>query len=119
MEHRWTERREARLDVAFYRQGRPATICKSRNVSLEGMYLEVDARALDLRIGTPVELVLRLPHAAPGRRHSAKALVRHCDDVGVGLMLTAVAPELSMALRATCDGAPAPPFDDGTAGVAS
>jgi len=107
MEHRWNARRPLRVDVALYRPGEQVVLCRSRDLSLEGMRLEVDANALELHVGMAVEVVISLRGGAserPPKLFRTSAVVMHRDEAGIGLMLTTFEPALLCALQALVVG---------------
>jgi hypothetical protein len=104
MEHRWNKRADVRFDVSMHRRGMPAALCMSRNASLEGMFLELDADALDLQVGTAIEVAFRLRGGEPGKRRRSSAVVMHRGPRGVGLMLATFQPEVLAVLAAAASG---------------
>ena len=104
MEHRWNKRADVRFDVSVHRQGRPIALCTSQNASLEGMFLELDADALDLQVGASIEVAFELRGREPGKRWRSNAVVMHRSPRGVGLMFATFQPEVLAVLDARASG---------------
>ena len=104
MEHRWNKRADVRFDVSVHRQGRPIALCNSHNASLEGMFLELDADALDLQVGSAIEVVFGPRRRQPAKRWRSSAVVMHRSPRGVGLMFATLQPEVLVVLDAAASG---------------
>lgn len=88
MEHRWRTRRPIRIDAVVYRRGQPVARCRSRDVSEQGLFLELDGDDLGLAPGSGVKLELSMPgRAGPTRTHLSGIIVHRGHD-GVGVLLT-------------------------------
>lgn len=105
MERRWDRRREAKADVILYPQRGPIAVCRSLNVSAEGIFLAVDASALGLATSSIVELGFTLRDARLSVRHRVKGLVTHHDERGVGIMFATFEPAVGAALQTIVMGA--------------
>ena len=83
MEQRWSQRRQVALDVDVWHQGAILASCRTRDVGLGGVFLElgdsVPEKDLDL------ELVFWLGSEDQKTRHRLKARVVRLDEGGVGL----------------------------------
>ncbi len=83
MEHRWSLRQPIRFDVLWKmadgRRGRART----RDLSLEGLYLEMDTAPA---INHALELHFRLPGSGGGCFCRVEALVAHRHETGAGVV---------------------------------
>lgn len=87
MEHRYSRRLKAGLMVElFVRQHRMGRFT-TRDVSVDGMFLETEA-PLQLRRNEPVEVqLLREEWVPPRGRPTLRALVAHVGKDGVGVLV--------------------------------
>jgi hypothetical protein len=85
VEHRWSNRKEVTLDIHLYYPPVGMVIGKTRNISLEGMFVELKG----ITIPPLVRLEVSFSTAANGRQieHRLPAQVIHSSEGGVGLML--------------------------------
>lgn len=86
MEHRWSERKPIEMDVALYYAPVGTIAGKTRDVSLEGMYVQVPGVELPVHAELEVSFTTHNGGGAP-REHHLPAYVVHGNDSGVGLML--------------------------------
>lgn len=84
MEHRWCKRWRLILDVQLTSQCGTECVASTRNVSMDGMFVEAPPDSL----GVAKQVHVQLPTAAGVRR--LKALVVHSCELGVGLMFCAI-----------------------------
>ena len=105
MEHRWHARRPLRIESVLYRRECPVAICRSRDVSEHGMFLELDAEAIGLEAGTGVKVEMTLEDPARPRRHRVSGIVVHAGRDGVGVLFAGRNP----ALASTGEEAPLAP----------
>lgn len=108
MEHRWNKRAKAHVEVALYRHGRLLAHCHSRDVSLEGMYLALDADTLDLQVGGALDVIFTPRTGKPSGELRSGAVVRHRRPEGVGIMFATFQPEVLAFLDAAANGRRAP-----------
>jgi hypothetical protein len=86
MERRWHARAPIAMDVALYYDGLGMLRCRTRDVSLEGMFIKTGAIALPFHV--PIDIVIpETTDAAPGRvMHRLPAYVVRVANDGVGTM---------------------------------
>lgn len=83
VEQRWSQRRRVKLDVDVVKDNHLLASCKTRDVSLGGVFLELDSQPLDKH--QDVELVFTLEKAEV-TRHKLKARIVRIATGGVGFM---------------------------------
>lgn len=85
MEHRWSERKPIEMEVALYYAPVGTIVGKTRDVSLEGMFVHTPGMELPLH----AELEVSFVTSAGDQRHEhhLPAYVVHGNGEGVGLML--------------------------------
>lgn len=98
MEHRWSERKPIEMDVALYYAPLGTITGKTRDVSLEGMYVQTMGIDLPVHAELEVSFVTHNGGGAP-QEHHLPAYVVHGDGSGVGLMLRHVDYSDFYALR--------------------
>lgn len=98
MEHRWSERKPIEMDVALYYAPLGTITGKTRDVSLEGMYVQTTGIDLPVHAELEVSFVTHTGGGAP-QEHHLHAYVVHGDGGGVGLMLRHVDYSDFYALR--------------------
>lgn len=86
MEHRWSERKPIEMDVALYYAPVGTITGKTRDVSLEGMYVQTDGVDLPLHAELEVSFVTQNGGGTP-QEHHVPAYVVHGTGSGIGLML--------------------------------
>lgn len=97
IEHRWSSRREIDLDVNLHYPPVGTINGKTRNISLEGMYVDLKG----VRIPPQARLEISFVAETRGRpvEHRLPAYVVHTREGGVGLMLQHVGYREFDALR--------------------
>jgi len=97
VEHRWSSRKEINLDVSLYYPPIGMINGKTRNISLEGMFVSLKG----VRIPPQSRLEISFTAEARGRtiEHRLPAYVVHEGEEGIGLMLQHVGYREFDALR--------------------
>lgn len=85
MEHRWSERKPIEMEVALYYAPVGTIVGKTRDVSLEGMF--VRAPGVELPMHAELEVSFKTRHGDQGHEHRLPAYVVHGNGEGFGLML--------------------------------
>lgn len=98
MEHRWSERKPIEMEVALYYAPVGTIVGKTRDVSLEGMFVQTSGIDLPLHAELEVSFTTRNGNGA-GKEHHMPAYVVHGGKNGVGLMLRHVDYSDFYALR--------------------
>lgn len=98
MEHRWSERKPIEMEVALYYAPVGTIAGKTRDVSLEGMYVQTDGIDLPMHAELEVSFTTRSGNGAH-QEHHLPAYVVHGNGSGVGLMLRHVDYKDFYALR--------------------
>jgi hypothetical protein len=99
MEHRWSERVPVSLEATLARAGSAAAIGRTRDLSAEGAFLEVQTGLMDLRPGTPLMVGLMLPESESPRRVRIPAVVVHRNTQGAGVMFASWDGEPALSIR--------------------
>lgn len=84
MEHRWSLRKPVEIDVTLRRQGLSHKRYKTKNISLEGVF--VDSGADSWPEDTFLELEFPVHGQQQGARHRIPVVVVHRSTEGMGLM---------------------------------
>lgn len=84
MENRWSIRKNLSLDVDILYQGQQYARCKTRDIGLGGMFIEV-ANSMIPRFGK-VELHVQVDQEGIRAPHKFVASVVHTTNNGMGLM---------------------------------
>lgn len=105
MERRWSARKPIALDVVIYEKRLPVATAVSRNVGLEGMYVETVWHLFCK--GTALEAEFIIAGIRGGRRYRLPVVVKHVSRRGFGLMFNIFDQELFRAFEAMLYG-----FDD-------
>ncbi len=97
VEHRWSSRKEIILDVSLYYPPVGMIDGKTRNISLEGMFVDVDG----VHIPSQARLEVAFTAQLHGKciEHRLPAYVVHEGEQGVGLMLQHIGYREFDALR--------------------
>ena len=97
VEHRWSNRKKLAMDVDLYYPPLGMLNGKTRNISLEGMYVELDG----VHIPAQSRLEISFTSSARGEaiEHRLPAYVVHEGKDGIGLMLQHVGYREFDALR--------------------
>ena len=96
MEHRCSQRLPLVLPALIHRHEHPIVIGKTRNVCLEGMFIETDPAELDRNMCLEVVLVHKTNAGA--RRLYVPTVVAHCAADGAGLMFRSLSPDAEQTL---------------------
>jgi len=97
MEHRWSERKPINMDVTLYYEPIGRVHGKTRNISLEGMFIETHGTYLPPKAELEVSFVTHEGNRE--RAHKVPAYVVHGGDKGIGIMLRHVGYNDFHALR--------------------
>jgi hypothetical protein len=97
IEHRWSPRKPINLEVSLFYPPLGSITGKTRNISLEGMYVEMDGTEIPQQARLEVAFITR--HGERERVHRLPAYVVHSHERGVGLMLQHVGYHEFDALR--------------------
>ncbi len=84
MEHRWSPRNSIDVDVVIYHQQLGKMRGTGRNICLEGMFVEMDARKLNRNAF--VDLVVALRIGSQSILYRLRALVVYVTEIGAGFM---------------------------------
>jgi len=84
LDRRWSARRRHRLPLVVFRSFVPVARAETRDVGLEGLFLELDDHALEA--GTVVDLEIPLVAGDAHSRARVQALVTRTGAGGVGVM---------------------------------
>ena len=85
IEHRWSERKPIEMEVFLYHPSTGEIAGKTRDISLEGMYVETNGAELPVNSELEVSFIT-LTETGP-KQHRVPAYVVHGSANGVGLML--------------------------------
>jgi hypothetical protein len=85
VEHRWSSRKEINLDVSLYYPPVGTISGRTRNISLEGMF--VDLEGVQIPPQSRLEVAFRAELHGRCTEHRLPAYVVHSDEGGIGLML--------------------------------
>ena len=104
-ERRWSARKPIALDVVIYEKGLPVATAVSRNVALDGMYVETVWHLF--REGTPLKAEFIVADTRGGRRYRLPVIVKHVSRRGFGVTFNIFDQKLFRAIEAMLYG-----FDD-------
>ena len=85
MERRLHTRHRARTAVYVSVPGRPGKLCRARNLSANGVFIETES--LGLRNGQQVELAFAINLGTVTKIHRRTAVVAHVSGGGTGLQM--------------------------------
>jgi PilZ domain len=85
MERRLNTRHRARTSVYIFLPGQRGKLCRARNLSSNGVFIET--RSLGLRKGATVQLAFAINLGAITKIHRRTAVVAHVSRGGTGLMM--------------------------------
>ncbi len=85
MERRLHTRHRARATVYVFIPGRRGSLCRARNLSANGVFVET--RNLGLNKGTIVELAFAINLGTVTKIHRRQAIVAHVSHGGTGLRM--------------------------------
>jgi hypothetical protein len=97
VEHRWSPRKPINMEVNLFYPPLGSVTGKTRNISLEGMYVEMNGTDIPQQARLEVAFITR--HGEQERVHRLPAYVVHSHEHGVGLMLQHVGYHEFDALR--------------------
>jgi hypothetical protein len=97
IEHRWSERKPIKLDVSIYYEPMGTITGCTRDVSLEGMFVETPG--VELPLEAELEVSFETETSGKRQQHNMPAYVVHDSNGGVGLMLRHVDYNDFYALR--------------------
>lgn len=97
VEKRWSERKPIRMSVMLHYEPLGSVEGKTRDISLEGMFVEIPDPALPLHAEVEVSFVTHEANAT--HHHRVPAYVVHSNERGVGLMIRHVDYQNFHALR--------------------
>lgn len=84
-EHRWSARRDIRIDVSIHYPPIGVVHGQTRNISLEGMFVELDSAEIPQQ--ARLEVSFRSSSTGQTTEHRVPAHVVHQGEGGIGLML--------------------------------
>jgi len=99
MEHRLTRRVPVDLDVVADHEPALPVAGVARDLSLEGMFVEVDPEALDAQIGSALEIAFEVERGGRARACRSTAVVMHRQARGVGVMFATLDPAFLVAVE--------------------
>ncbi|MFQ5471011.1 MAG: PilZ domain-containing protein [Gammaproteobacteria bacterium] len=88
MDHRWYERKSIPINVLLNRRDFPGIYCQCRNISLGGMFVEVDNPSY--ASGSVVEVIFAIATTDALDEYRIKASVIHVTPHGYGLMFLSI-----------------------------
>ncbi len=97
MEHRWTTRVPVALDVMLYQRGIPVAVCRSQEISAQGISLREGARRFQRNTFLEIEFALR--EKGELCRYRIPAVVMHSSEQSTGLMFDTKQPDVVAAIR--------------------
>ena len=102
LERRWSIRKPIVMQVVIYDKGLPVAAAMSRNVGLEGMYVETNWHLFSK--GSLIEAEFIIADTPGGQRHRLPAVVLHVSRRGFGLTFDIFDQILFRALEAKLYG---------------
>lgn len=91
MEHRYSKRVDAQLNVLLYRDGVPVAVGKTRNISANGVFVETIYQQQHGNRSMDIEFQ---PGEDPGTdKYYVKGMIVHRELDGVGLMIEDFDPD--------------------------
>ena len=97
IEHRWSPRKSIAMDVSLFYPPVGSIDGRTRNISLEGMYVEMEGAEIPRQARLEVTFTTR--NGGEEKVYRLPAYVVHSHDQGVGLMLQHVGYHEFDALR--------------------
>ncbi len=85
MERRLHSRHKARTMVVVLIPGRPGKLCRAKNLSANGVFIETSN--MGLKKGTTVQLAFAINLGTVTKIHRRTAIVAHISRGGTGLMM--------------------------------
>jgi hypothetical protein len=96
MEKRWSMRKPITLDVVLHHGTVGVMKCKTRDISLEGMFIETDRPLLPIDDPIHLDFILQNDN---NKLHHIRAKVVRTSDTGMGVMFREFNPRVSQFLR--------------------
>ena len=97
IDRRWSSRKPLRLDVLVYRDRVPVAVGTTRNIGLEGMFLETGRQRFSNQ--TLLEVAFPVKVDREEQRFRVPAVVVNASTAGMGLTFTAFDQKLFRALE--------------------
>ena len=97
MEKRWSMRKEIQLDVMLHHDRAGVIKCKTRDISLEGMFIETQSGTLPVDEQVHLDFILQNDNS--NKLHHIRAKIVRTTDTGMGLMFREFNPRISHFLR--------------------
>ena len=97
MGKRWSLRKDIQLDVVVHHDDAGVIKCKTRDISLEGMFIETTSPLLP--VDDPVYLDFILQNDNSNKLHHIRAKIVRTTDTGMGVMFREFNPRISHFLR--------------------
>ena len=97
IEHRWSSRKNINIDVSLYYPPIGTISGKTRNISLEGMFVDLEGASIPPQARLEVRFTAQTRDSAV--EHRLPAYVVHGSEQGIGLMLQHVGYREFDALR--------------------
>jgi hypothetical protein len=97
VEHRWSPRKPIAMEVSLFYPPLGTIEGRTRDISLEGMYVETEG--VEIPRQARLEVAFRTRYGEEERVHRLPAYVVHGDGRGIGLMLQHVGYHEFDALR--------------------
>ncbi|TCK17988.1 PilZ domain-containing protein [Thiogranum longum] len=97
MEHRYSKRVDAQLNVLLYSNGVPVAVGKTRNISASGVFVETIYQQQHGNRSMDIEF---LPGNGAGTdKYYVKGMIVHSEPDGVGLMIEDFDPDERFQLQ--------------------
>ena len=96
MEKRWSIRKAIQLDVVLHHDTAGAIKCRTRDISLEGMFIETDSKTLPIDEPVYLDFILQ---EGDNKLHHIRAKVIRTTENGMGVMFREFNPRISHFLR--------------------
>lgn len=97
MEKRWTIRTPARLNVDLHYKDLEVVNCRTRDISLSGVYVELAELLPGLDM--PIELVFKFGAVGDYTKYRVPAKIVRTDSAGVGIMFKDIDASSFRSLR--------------------
>ena len=102
MERRLHTRHRARTAVYVSVPGRPGKLCRARNLSANGVFIETEN--LGLKKGATVHLAFAINLGVVTKIHRRTAIVAHVSKGGTGLMMESLTGTRLVSSHSLCIG---------------
>ncbi|MCB1740194.1 MAG: PilZ domain-containing protein [Gammaproteobacteria bacterium] len=100
IKHRLHERCGARFDVELKLHANRTLSCTARDVSVDGIFVELDAERAGLHSGCGVQVVFSAYQDGALHHYLVTGVITHCNDDGAGIMFAACERPLAQLLAA-------------------